>query len=70
MTAGKLRAFSGLMQQCVQDAKGSETPQVARAQELLADLAHASTRQFVYFRGRATVYAKPGTHWLQKFVRN
>ena len=69
MTGGKLLAFSGLMQGCVQAAKGVETPDLARAQELLADLAHASTRRFVYFRGRATVYAKPGTNWFQKFVR-
>lgn len=69
MTGGNLLAFSGLMQGCVQAAKAPETPELARTQELLADLAHASTRRFVYFRGRATVYAKPGTNWFQKFVR-
>ena len=57
-----------LMSEFVQEAKGAETATVAAAKELLQDIKQASSQGIVYFRGRATVFAKPGTHLLSKLV--
>ncbi len=51
-----------------QEAKGVETPVLARAKQLLGDIEHASKEAPVYFRGRASVFAKSGTGWLSRMV--
>ena len=54
---------------CPQESKGLDTPEAGRARELLRDIEDASKQGTVYFRGRAVVYAKPGTNQLSKLVR-
>lgn len=61
--------LSLIMLQHLQEAKGVKTVEVARTKELLQDIERAAAENFVYFRGRATVFAKPGTNWFSKAVR-
>ena len=53
----------------LQEAKGVETGEITRARQLLQDIEHASQEAPVYFRGQATVFAKPGSTWFSRLVR-